>query len=71
MVAACRVSVIWGRWRQPGMRGWRSCQPLGGGMLRGWVMARLGYPRTECCCLGQLPLQGQCLPHHRDMSLVS
>lgn len=32
-------------------------------------MAWPGCPRSQCCCLGQLPLQDQCLPHCRDLSL--
>lgn len=45
--------------------GWRSCW----GMLGVRVTAWPGCPRTECCCLGQLPLQDQCLPRCRDLSL--
>lgn len=40
----------------------------GGGMLEGWVMAQLGCPHTAYCCLGQLPLQDQFLPHYHDLS---
>lgn len=48
--------------------GWH-WQPRWAGGCCGRVMAWPGCPCTECCCLGQLPLQDQCLPHCRDLSL--